>query len=326
MTWAKFCDGFLDHPKVLRAGEDAANLFMRGCIWCSKHLTDGAIPREALRALTIRRDAPTLAARLVSVNLWESTPDGWQVHDWRDHNPTRESVEGKREKTREKVAAWREKRAKPVTPETCEHNCNRVTCEVCNRGVTLPPSRPDPSPSGETTSLLSPAPPAPTTPPLALEPPAEKPARAKRPKADKPPPPFSVADALDAIASTAGRRFTTGDATTWAPGWKIALAQHVRRFPDLAAWRLVGEWLAEGGASWAPTHGPQWAASNHLLDAVTKSQAWAASGRGVVDAKAAVTPSAPAVAAPTASQPHAPKKVFLGEEFAAAAKAARESK
>lgn len=170
------------------------------------------------------------------------------------------------------------------------------------------------------------APPAPPTPPLALEPPAEKPAKAKRPKADKPAPPFSVAEALNAIASTAGRRFTTGDATTWAPGWKIAIAQHVRRFPDLATWRLVGEWLSEGGASWAPTHGPQWAASNHLLDAITKSQAWASSGRGVVDAKAAVTPQVPAVAAPTASQPHAPKKVFLGEEFAAAAKAARESK
>lgn len=34
--------------------------------------------------------------------------------------------------------------------------------------------------------------------------------------------------------------------------------------------------------------------------------------------------ASPAVAQPTASQPHAPRKVFLGDEFAAAAKAARE--
>ena len=123
-------------------------------------------------------------------------------------------------------------------------------------------------------------------------------------------------------ASTAGRRFVPGDATTWTGGWKIAIAQHVRRFPDLSTWSLVGEWLAQGGASWAPTHGAQWAASNHLVDAVAKAQAWAASGRGVVDARAAVAPSP--VAPPTASQPHAPKKVYFGDEFAAAARAARE--
>jgi hypothetical protein len=145
VTWAKFCDGFLDHPKVLRAGEDAANLFMRGCIWCNKHLTDGAIPREALRALTQRRDAPALAAKLVTVRLWEETPDGWQVHDWSDHNPTRESVEKAREKTREKVANWRDKRGNTAAKASCNHGCNPVTCKVCNR-VSNPapdPTRPD---------------------------------------------------------------------------------------------------------------------------------------------------------------------------------------
>lgn len=146
MTWAKFCDGFLDHPKVLRAGEDAANLFMRGCIWCNKHLTDGAIPREALRALTNRRDATALAGKLVAVRLWEETADGWQVHDWSDHNPTRDAVEGKRDKTREKVAAWRANRAKTAVSDQCNHGCNRVTCEVCNPtcNPAPDPTRPDP--------------------------------------------------------------------------------------------------------------------------------------------------------------------------------------
>lgn len=167
MTWAKFCDGFLDHPKVLRAGEDASNLFMRGCIWCNKHLTDGAIPREALRALTQRRDAPALAAKLVSVRLWEETPDGWQVHDWSDHNPTRESVEGRREKTREKVASWREKRGNAAGNTMCNHGCNPVTCEVCNPvrnpvGNPAPdPTRPDPTTDKSTPNgVLPPQPPA----------------------------------------------------------------------------------------------------------------------------------------------------------------------
>lgn len=200
MTWAKFCDGFLDHPKVLRAGEDAANLFMRGCIWCNKHLTDGAIPREALRALTARRDAPALAARLVAVRLWEETPDGWQVHDWRDHNPTREAVEGKREKTREKVAAWREKRAKTAVSDECNHGRNRVTCEVCNPvGNPAPdPTRPDPTTYQSTPNgVLPPQPPAGGAP--AVEPP---PPKRKAAKVDTAPhgPGTREADVAGAIA------------------------------------------------------------------------------------------------------------------------------
>lgn len=338
MPWSKLDDNIFDHPKMLRAGEDAANLYVRGLVYCNRYLTDGRIEAEVLPAITRKREAPRLAADLVRVGLWETHPDGgWLVHDFHEHNPTAEEVAEKRAALAAKRSeagkrggmrsgetrsneAKRKQGASSASKQT-EANAEQPQPEATKQNASPIPSHPLSEGSKEP---LSPAPPAPPTPPLALEPPAEKPAKAKRPKADKPPPPFSVADALDAIASTAGRRFTTGDVTTWAPGWKIALAQHVRRFPDLAAWRLVGEWLAEGGASWAPTHGPQWAASNHLLDAVTKSQAWAASGRGVVDAKAAVTPSAPAVAAPTASQPHAPKKVFLGPEFAAAARAARE--
>ena len=96
MNWAKVDDGFLDHPKVLVAGEEAANLYLRGLIWCCKHLTDGAIPREALRTLSSRRDAGALAVKLVSAGLWEAAPDGWRVHDFHDHNPSAAEVKARR--------------------------------------------------------------------------------------------------------------------------------------------------------------------------------------------------------------------------------------
>ena len=70
MNWAKIDDGFYDHPKVLVAGEEAANLYLRGLVWCCKRLSDGAIPREALRTLTARRDAGALAVKLVSDLLY----------------------------------------------------------------------------------------------------------------------------------------------------------------------------------------------------------------------------------------------------------------
>lgn len=96
MSWAKLDDGFFDHPKVLVAGEDAANLYVRGLVWCCKHLTDGAIPREALRTLTGRRDAAALAAKLVASGLWEAREGGWAVHDFHDHNPTAAEVKARR--------------------------------------------------------------------------------------------------------------------------------------------------------------------------------------------------------------------------------------
>lgn len=96
MSWAKLDDGFFDHPKVLVAGEDAANLYVRGLVWCCKHLTDGAIPREALRTLTGRRDAAALAAKLVASGLWEMRDGGWAVHDFHDHNPTAAEVKARR--------------------------------------------------------------------------------------------------------------------------------------------------------------------------------------------------------------------------------------
>lgn len=92
VTFARIDDGFFDHPKVLRAGEDAANLYVRALVWCNKHLTDGAIPREALRALTGRRDAPSLADCLVAVGLWETTAEGWSVHDFLCFNAQRKDV------------------------------------------------------------------------------------------------------------------------------------------------------------------------------------------------------------------------------------------
>ena len=149
MTWAKIDDGFLDHPKVLRAGEDAANLHLRAIIWCGKHLTDGEMPREALGAITRRRDAAKLAALCVKAGLWEETPEGWTLHGFAEHNPTRAEVEERRRKTTAKVAAWRERKAaqsgKPLVSEGCNPVTNPVVTHAVTDPVTLPPARPGPA-------------------------------------------------------------------------------------------------------------------------------------------------------------------------------------
>jgi hypothetical protein len=59
--------------------------------YCAAYETEGAIiatfPQEKAGA-----SGRKLAARLVDVELWETTNDGWRIHDWLKYNPTREQA------------------------------------------------------------------------------------------------------------------------------------------------------------------------------------------------------------------------------------------
>lgn len=101
--------------------------------------------------------------------------------------------------------------------------------------------------------------------------------RAKKPAAD--PPPFSIGDAFEALASSAGGRFAAGVEGDWTRGVRIAVAKSVRQYPDLGAWRLVGEWLAAGGDRFRGVLGPSWAASGALADTMARAREWDATGR-----------------------------------------------
>lgn len=89
MAQTTISDGFLQHPKVLAAGEEAIGLYLRVLIWCNAQLTDGVILRGALDGIA---RTPSLAARLVEAGLWEATPTGWAVHNFAAHNPSRAEV------------------------------------------------------------------------------------------------------------------------------------------------------------------------------------------------------------------------------------------
>lgn len=85
MTWAKFDDGIYDHPKVIEAGRDARELFFASIVYSSRHLTDGVIPRGALRILqawTEIDDTAACADRLIEVGLWEVHEDGYRIGDY----------------------------------------------------------------------------------------------------------------------------------------------------------------------------------------------------------------------------------------------------
>lgn len=100
MTWAKLDDQFPTHPKVMRAGPEAAWLFVAGLCYAAQHLTDGMIPKCAVNTLVPARGA-RLAQTLVKVGLWEELADDYVIHDYLAYNPSRDEVVTERERKKE---------------------------------------------------------------------------------------------------------------------------------------------------------------------------------------------------------------------------------
>lgn len=106
MSWVRLDDDFATHPKVKAAGRTAAWLHVAGLCYCAQHLTDGKISDSSLVGLGefSRAQARKLAERLVEVKLWEVNGTGYVIHDYLVYNPSRASVEKKRQAARERMA------------------------------------------------------------------------------------------------------------------------------------------------------------------------------------------------------------------------------
>lgn len=101
MTWFKVDDGFWSHPKTLMLSTAAVALWVRSGSYCGKHLTDGFVPTVMLPMLQGNHDT---AGELVDAGLWVRTVDGYQFHQWKDYQDTKEAVEKRR-------AAWKNQKS-----------------------------------------------------------------------------------------------------------------------------------------------------------------------------------------------------------------------
>lgn len=94
MTWVRLEDVFPENLKVISAGPSAAWLYVAGLCYCGRNLTDGFVPDAALAGMggygVLR--ARHLAGVLVNVNLWERRDGGYSVHDYLNHQRSREVV------------------------------------------------------------------------------------------------------------------------------------------------------------------------------------------------------------------------------------------
>jgi hypothetical protein len=114
VTWVKLDDQATVHPKMVKAGFEAAWLWTCGLSYCNRFTTDGRIEKSLLTMLypsgewTAKR-LQKLAAKLVTVGLWVDKGDHFQVHQYSDHQlaATKVEVESRRSLTAARVKKHR---------------------------------------------------------------------------------------------------------------------------------------------------------------------------------------------------------------------------
>lgn len=154
MSWARFDDASSDHLKVRRAGSNGVALWWASVVWCSRHVTDGLIPKELVGDVWRPLDDPAFdldaaIVRLLEVGLWREEPGHYVVNDFLDYNPSKAEIETKRAKEREKKRAQRR-------PERTPRGSPQGTTEGTPHGTTLgsPAVRPQSSGAGESPRVL----------------------------------------------------------------------------------------------------------------------------------------------------------------------------
>jgi hypothetical protein len=105
MAWVKLSDDWYDNGKIQQVSDLAELLWIRCLTWSCRNLTDGLVPRQAVRRLVPSTDrpdpdldGPRLAAELVTAGLWEESDWGYAIHDILQFNLSRTQVHADRQK------------------------------------------------------------------------------------------------------------------------------------------------------------------------------------------------------------------------------------
>ena len=123
--YVQLVNGFYSNEKVqelARSGRmDSVGAFCMALAYCGDHLTDGFVPRRAM-LYVIGATSEQIRA-LCDVGMLEEVDEGWLIHDYTEHNRTKEQVLHARKKSAERVAKHRNE--SDVT--ALHRNCNAVT-------------------------------------------------------------------------------------------------------------------------------------------------------------------------------------------------------
>lgn len=123
--YVQLVNGFYDNDKIrdlVRMGRaDSVGVYCMALSLCGDRLTDGFVPRRAM--LSNIGATPEQVQALVDEGMLEEVEEGWLIHDYAEHNRTKEQVLHARKKSAERVAKHRNE--SDVT--ALHRNCNAVT-------------------------------------------------------------------------------------------------------------------------------------------------------------------------------------------------------
>lgn len=150
MAWVKLDDQIPRHPKILAAGPSAAWLWLCSIAHAQSQLSDGFIAKRDFSLVGFSaRDGLRYARRLVDVGLFEEVEGGYLVHDYHDHNDSKEEVLTRRAEDRDRKRSGRVSDRNPggIQPES-EGNPGGLARARASRA-----SRPDPTRPGSTSTV-----------------------------------------------------------------------------------------------------------------------------------------------------------------------------
>lgn len=79
MAYAKFDDGFADHPKVRQLTPGGFQLHVAGILHCARWATGGYVDRESVQDMARRSGGSRSITELIEAGLWVATADGVRV-------------------------------------------------------------------------------------------------------------------------------------------------------------------------------------------------------------------------------------------------------
>ena len=109
MAWVRLHDGAMLNIKIAKLSNSAFRLWIRGLCYCQTALTDGVIPREALRDMGAgRKDITILSTSQLEGKgpLWDRHVLGFKVHDYLDWNDCRDTVLDRQKKAKKRKEDW----------------------------------------------------------------------------------------------------------------------------------------------------------------------------------------------------------------------------
>ena len=110
MPWAQIDDNMLDCPKAIAAGPDATDLMLRAIVWCSRHMTDGRIPKAALPIVSGGNPkAKKRVDQLIKVGWMVDDGESWAIVGYLDWNRSRDEIEADRASAKARKDAYLEK-------------------------------------------------------------------------------------------------------------------------------------------------------------------------------------------------------------------------